>query len=178
MHQHTFLVTHCYTVIHPRQRHTFGHSISHTSMDGPPYATTHRDPDGHGPCIREKQAHKLKTCTQPSRERPPEPHSDTARQLVAQSHSHTHFRNGHVSTVPPQECPDYTAMYHSHGTPTAVSHRLPAVLSHHPRKTVSLPANTEVTQASIGPCIITAHVDRHTISHTQKHQHAISISHT
>lgn len=108
----------------------------------------------------------------------PEPHPDTARQLVAQSHSHTHFRNGHVSKVPPQECPDYTAMYHSHGTSTAVIHRLPAVLSHHPRKTVSLPANTEVTQISIGPCIITAHVDRHTISHTQKHQHAISISHT
>lgn len=70
----------------------------------------------------------------------PEPHSDTARQLVAQSHSHIHFRNGHVSKVPPQECPHYPAMYHSHGTSIAVIHHpTPScTMSHHPRKTHSL----------------------------------------
>ena len=70
----------------------------------------------------------------------PEPHSDTARQLVAQSHSHIHLRNGHVSKVLPHECPHYPAMYHSHGTSIAVIHHPSpsCTTSHHPRKTHSL----------------------------------------
>ena len=109
-------------------------------MDGPPYATTNRDPDGHGPCIREEQTHKLKTSIQPSRERSPRAplrHNQTvcgSESVICISEMVMYPK------IPPQECPHYPAMYHSHGISIAVIHHpTPScTMSHHPRKTNSL----------------------------------------
>lgn len=149
-------------------------------MDGPPHATTNRDPDGHGPCIREKQTHKLKTSIQPSRERSPRAplrHSQTVggSESVIRISEMVMYPKSHPRSVPITQ-PCITVMVHLLQLSTI---QLPAVLCHIIPEKQSLFLQTRRSHRQVQDHVQSQpHVDRHTISHTQKHQHTISISHT
>lgn len=111
----------------------------------------------------------------------PEPHSDTARQLVAQSQSYAFQKWSCIQSPTPGVSPlpsHVSQSWYIYCSYPPSNSQLYYVTSSQKNKQ-SLFLQTRRSHRQVQDHVQSQpHVDRHTISHTQKHQHTISISHT
>lgn len=102
------------------------------------------------------------------------PHSDTARQLVVQSHSHTHFRTGCAYKVTQHQCPYYLAIQYITVIISSPSIPYPAVLYHSITEKHSLSSFKHTRHTDTWPHTIRAPCSQTHISHIETHnQHTI-----